>query len=332
MVVVGIDVGKSELFIHVNRAGGAGHPARTVLANTQEGHTALIEWLTGWKVPLEDTLVVMEATGVYWERVATTLHSVGYQVSVVNAAQIKFFAKSTLRRGKTDKMDAALIAQYGATMRPARWTPPDRSQEALRALIHERDAVVELIIVEKGRQHALDHRQHAHQVVTELGKARLELLEAQRIQLTEAITACVTDSMMLNRQVELLSSVPGIGALTAATVLSETAHLQDMHDSKQWAAYAGLSPVPRQSGAMMGRCRISKIGNGRLRRAFYLSAVTVTRLKNPLGEYYRRLVASGKPKKVALIALARKILRTCFAILRSGTPFDPVYQRPGHAA
>jgi transposase len=266
MVVVGIDVGKSELFIHVNRAGGAGHPARTVLANTQEGHTALIEWLTGRKVPLEDTLVVMEATGVYWERVATMLHLAGYQVSVVNAAQIKFFAKSTLRRGKTDKMDAELIAQYGATMRPARWTPPDRSQEALRALIHERDAVVELITVEKGRQHAHDHREHAHPVLTELGKARLELLEVQRIQLTEAITACVTDSVELSRQIELLSSssVPGIGALTAATVLSETAHLADMQDSKQWAAYAGLSPVPRQSGAMMGRCRISKIGNGRL--------------------------------------------------------------------
>ena len=332
MVVVGIDVGKSELFIHVNRAGAAGHPARTVLANTQEGHTALIEWLTGRKVPLEDTLVVMEATGVYWERVATMLHLAGYQVSVVNAAQIKFFAKSTLRRGKTDKMDAALIAEYGATMRPARWTPPDRSQEALRALIHERDAVVELITVEKGRQLALDHREHAHQVVTELGKARLDLLEVQRIQLTEAITACVTDSVVLSQQVELLSSVPGIGALTAATVLSETAHLADMQDSKQWAAYAGLSPVPRQSGAMMGPCRISKIGNGRLRRAFYLSAVTVTRLNNPLGEYYRRLVASGKPKKVALIALARKILRTCFAVLRSGTHFDPAYQRPGHAA
>jgi transposase len=274
----------------------------------------------------------MEATGVYWERIATALHLAAYQVSVVNAAQIKFFAKSTLRRGKTDKMDAELIAQYGATMRPACWTPPDRWQEAVRALIHERDAVVELITLEKGRQHALDHREHAHLVVIELGQARLGLLEAQRIQLNEAITACVNDSVELSQQVQLLSSVPGIGALTAAIVLSETAHLQDMQDSKQWAAYAGLSPVPRQSGALVGRCRISKIGNGRLRRAFYFSAVTVSRLKNPMGDYYRRLVASGKPKKVALIALARKILRTCFAVLRTGIPFDPAYQRPGHPA
>lgn len=332
MVVVGIDVGKNELFIHLNPADGAGQPARTVLANSQEGHTALLSWLANQKVLPEDTSVVLEATGVYWERIATALHVAGFQVSVVNAAQIKFFAKSTLRRGKTDKMDAELIAQYGATMRPACWMPPDRCQEALRALIHERDAVVELITLEKGRQHALDHREHAHLVVIELGQARLRLLEAQRIQLNEAITACVSDSVEIGKQVQLLASVPGIGALTAAIVLSETAHLQNMQDSKQWAAYAGLSPVPRQSGTMVGRCRISKIGNGRLRRAFYFSAVTVSRLKNPLGEYYRRLVASGKPKKVALIALARKILRTCFAVLRSGIPFDPAYQRTAHTA
>ncbi len=240
-----------------------------MLANTQEGHVALIKWLAVQPVVHSETLVVMEATGVYWERIATALHVAGYQVSVVNAAQIKFYAKSTLRRGKTDKMDVELIAQYSVTMRPACWTPPDCCQEALRALIHERDAVVELITLEKGRQHALDHREHAHLVVIELGKARLALLEDQRIQLNEAITACVTASAELSKQVQLLSSVPGIGALTAAVVLSETAHLKEMQDSKQWAAYAGLSPVPRQSGAMVGRCRISKIGNGRLRRAFY---------------------------------------------------------------
>ena len=83
---------------------------------------------------------------------------------------------------------------------------------------------------------------------------------------------------------------------------------------------------------MVGRCRISKIGNARLRRAMYMSAVTVSRLPNPLGAYYRRLIASGKPKKVALIALARKLLRICFAVLKTAQPFDPVYQRPLQAA
>ncbi len=215
MVVVGIDVGKIELFVCLSHSGNdrlSYPPARTVLVNSQEGHAALIKWLAVQPVVHSETLVVMEATGVYWERIATALHVAGYQVSVVNAAQIKFYAKSTLRRGKTDKMDVELIAQYSVTMRPACWTPPDCCQEALRALIHERDAVVELITLEKGRQHALDHREHAHLVVIELGKARLALLEDQRIQLNEAITACVTASAELSKQVQLLSSVPGIGA------------------------------------------------------------------------------------------------------------------------
>ncbi|WP_407542351.1 transposase (plasmid) [Deinococcus radiomollis] len=120
--------------------------------------------------------------------------------------------------------------------------------------------------------------------------------------------------------------------MTAAVLLSETGHLEDMHRSEQWTAYAGLSPVPRQSGAMVGRCRISKIGNARLRRATYMSAVTVSRLSNPLGAYYRRLVDQGKPKKVALIALARKLLRICFAVLKTAQPFDVAYKRPLKAA
>lgn len=319
MVVLGIDVGKSELYACLLRP--ELKPARQVVANTAEGQVCLQSWLETQGVIAPETLVVMEATGVYWERIALKLHLAGYRVSVVNAAQIKFYAKSTLRRGKTDKMDAELIAQYGEKMHPACWMPPERDREALRALIHERDALVSLITLEKGRQ-------HAQELVVQLGRERLALLEQQRATVEQAMDACVAESSGLRKQVDLLSSVPGIGKLTAAIVLAETSHLRDMQDSRQWAAYAGLSPVPRQSGAMVGRCRISKIGNSGLRRAFYLSAITVSRLKNPMGDYYRRLVGAGKPKKVALIALARKILRTSFAVLRSAKPFDPGYQRP----
>lgn len=326
MVVLGIDVGKSELYACLLRP--ELKVVRQVVSNTVEGHACLQQWLEAQRIAAHETSVVMEATGVYWERIALKLHLAGYRVSVVNAAQIKFYAKSTLRRGKTDKMDAELIARYGETMHPARWMPPTHDREALRALIHEREAVIALITLEKGRQHALDHREHAQELVIELGRARLALLEQQRTALEMAINGCIAESLGLSEQVSLLSSVPGIGKLTAAIVLAETSHLQDVQDSRQWAAYAGLSPVPRQSGAMVGRSRISKIGNSRLRKAFYLSAVTVSRLKNPMGEYYRRLVAAGKPKKVALIALARKILRTSFAVLRSGLPFDAGYQRP----
>lgn len=114
------------------------------------------------------TSVVMEATGVYWEGVAAALYAAVFAVSVVNAAQIKFFARSTLRRGKTDTMDAEIIARYGVTMHPARWIPSEKSLNELRALIHERNTIVELTTTLKGRQHALDHRHEANPMALQL--------------------------------------------------------------------------------------------------------------------------------------------------------------------
>ena len=336
MFVLGLDVGLSDLYARLLDVPTQGTPVALgdvrVFCNSPEGHQALCAWLELHRAVPALMAVVMESTGVYWERIAVCLHTAEFAVSVVNAAQIKYFAKSMLRRGKTDKMDAELIARYGATMRPARWTPTDACVESLRALIHERDAVVELITLEKGRHHALDHRHTVQDVVVRLCDERLTLLTQQRDQLNTAIQATIALPGRLHVQIELLASVPGIGQLTAAVLLSETGHLDEMHRSEQWTAYAGLSPVPRQSGAMVGRCRISKIGNARLRRAMYMSAVTVSRLSNSLGAYYRRLVEQGKPKKVALIALARKLLWICFAVLKTAQPFDPAYQRPLKAA
>ena len=336
MFVLGLDVGLSDLYARLLDVPTQGPLVALgevcIFSNSPEGHQGLCTWLQRHSAVPALTAVVMESTGVYWERIAVLLHTAGFAVSVVNAAQIKFFARSLLRRGKTDKMDAELIARYGATMRPARWTPTDAGLESLRALVHERDAVIELITMEKGRHHALDHRHVVQDVVVRLCDERLALLAQQRDTLNTAIQDAMALPGRLHVQIELLASVPGIGQLTAAVLLSETGHLDDMHRSEQWIAYAGLSPVPRQSGAMVGRCRISKIGNARLRRAMYMSAVTVSRLSNPLGAYYRRLVEQGKPKKVALIALARKLLRICFAVLKSAQPFDSAYQRPLKAA
>ena len=336
MFVLGLDVGLSDLYARLLDIPVQGAPVALgevcVVPNSSAGHQELREWLQTHSAAPALTAVVMESTGVYWECITVCLHDAGSAVSVVNAAQIKYFAKSLLRRGKTDKMDAELIARYGATMRPARWTPTDACLESLRALVHERDAVVELITLEKGRHHALDHRHVVQDVVVRLCDERLALLTQQRDTLNTAIQDAIALPGRLHVQIDLLASVPGIGQLTAAVLLSETGHLDDMYRSEQWTAYAGLSPVPRQSGAMVGRSRISKIGNARLRRAMYLSAVTVSRLSNPLGAYYRRLVEAGEPKKVALIALARKLLRICFAVLKTAQPFDLAYQRPLKAA
>ena len=327
MSVLGLDVGKDELFACFRSAGQQAKQTASQFANTPTGHRKLVSWLEKIATGDDRTHVVMESTSVYWESIAICLHEAGHVVSVVNAAQIKFFAKSLLRRGKTDVLDAELIAHYGEVMRPACWTPPEAELMELRALVRGRDAVVELITLEKGRHHAMEHQARPTPTALEWVEARQGFLEAQLKAANQAIGALIKSSAALQSQVDVLVSVPGVGLLTAVTLLTETMHMGGMTHSDQWAAFAGLSPMPCQSGNFTGKTRMSRIGNARLRRAFYLCALTSSRMDNPLGDFYRRLSGSGKPKKVALIALARKIIRICFAVLKSGVVYDPAHSR-----
>lgn len=327
MSILGLDVGKDELFACFRGAEQQPFQAATHFANTATGHRKLLSWLRKINTSRARIHVVMESTSVYWESIAIRVHEAGHLVSVVNAAQIKFFAKSLLRRGKTDVLDAELIAHYGEVMRPACWTPPDAELMELRALVRGRDAIVELITLEKGRHHAIEHQARPSNMAQDWVEARQRFLEAQLKAANLAIGTLVKSSPELQAQVDLLVSVPGVGPLTAVTLLTETMHVGDMKHSDQWAAFAGLSPMPCQSGNFTGKTRMSRIGNARLRRAFYLCALTSSRMANPLGDFYRRLSGSGKPKKVALIALARKIIRICFAVLQSGQDYDPAHSR-----
>ena len=188
MFVLRIDVGKDNLHFHFLKTTAEGPPKTKgqarVFPNSLAGHQSLRDWLSAKQALPQCTSVVMEATGVYWEGVAAALYAAVFAVSVVNAAQIKFFARSTLRRGKTDTMDAENIARYGVTMHPARWIPSEESLNELRALIHERDTIVELTTTLKGRQHALDHRHEADPMPLQLSRDRMTLLCTQSEQIT----------------------------------------------------------------------------------------------------------------------------------------------------
>jgi transposase len=147
MFVLGIDIGQDDLDARLLETPLQGPPTGRgqvrVFPNSQVGRQSLQDWLAGEQARPPLTSVVMEATGISWERLAVALHAAEFAVSVINAAQINFFARSTLRRGKTDAMDAEIIARYGVTMRPARWMPTEHTLEELRALIHERDTIGE---------------------------------------------------------------------------------------------------------------------------------------------------------------------------------------------
>jgi len=330
MFVLGIDIGRDELCLRLLETPVQGSATTKgqirVFPNSHLGYQSLLDWPAAEQAQPGVNSVMMKATGVYWERVAVALHTAQCAVSAVNATYIKFSARGTLRRGKTDALDAEIIARYGATMHPARWVPSEKRLSELRALIHERDTVVELMTIEKSRQHALDQRHEATPIALRLSRDRMTFPCTPLEHVNVAISALIAVPGELQEHVTLLASVPGMGSPTAALVLTETHHLDRGYSARQWAAYAGLFPAPRPSGAKQSKTHISKIGSARLRRALYISALSASRFKNVLGDFYRHLVNKGKPRKLALIALARKISWICCAVLRSGQPFDLTFR------
>lgn len=330
MLVLGIDVGKRELYVCLQN-GSTSPPAilgrRGPVANTAAGLAQLATWVE--KQAQGDTVqVVMEATNVYWERSAHHFYRVGFQVSVVNPAQIKYFARSVLRRGKTDAMDAEIIARYGLVMQSTPWTPPARVMIEIKQLTRERETVLARRTQENNHLIALRDAEHASPVALSLAQGRLELVQRQVDELEAALKALVQQDNNLAQQLQLLRSVPGFALISAITVIAETEGFARLRTGKEISAAAGMAPAPQQSGARQGRGRISKTGNARLRRIAYLSALGASKSHSRLRTYYRSMRDTGKPAKVALIALGRKLLCIGLAVVRSGQPYDDGFILP----
>lgn len=326
MHVLGLDIDKDTVFAHLLLTDGA-HQSLAAVPNTTAGFQQLLRWAGKHTASPAELHVVMEATGVYWEKCAQHLHEQDCTVSVENPARIKYFAHAMLRRGKTDKMDAELIAQYGVTMSPKTWTPPGPALHDLKLLVRERSALMVTLNAEQNRLHAMNHRAAASTTLVDLIQERVAFLKTQVEALETAMRELVEGECSLCEPLSLLMTIPGYGFLTAASVLAETDGFALIETGTQLAAYAGIAPAPFESGSsVQGRGRISKVGNAHLRRTAYLAASGAKHSKGRMGEFYRHLRAGGKPPKVALIALGRKLLRTGLAVVKSGQPYQEGYQ------
>ncbi|WP_026299119.1 IS110 family transposase [Deinococcus aquatilis] len=328
MHVLGLDIGKDSIFAHLLLVDGRCHSLAAV-PNTAIGFEQLLQWARKHQVGGAELHVVMEATGVYWESCAQHLYDQGCQVSVENPARIRYFAHSKSRRGKTDAMDAELIAQYGATMSPKVWQPPSPALHELKLLVRERSALLVTLNAEQNRLHAMNHRADAGTVLLGLIQQRVAFLKVQVQTLEKAMHALVGAHTSLSEPLHLLMTIPGYGFLSAASVLAETDGFALLETGTQISAYAGIAPAPFESGSSVHRRgRISKVGNAHLRRTAYLAALGAQRSKSRMGDFYRHLRAEGKPPKVALVALGRKLLRTGLAVVKSGQPYQEAYRRP----
>jgi len=274
---LGIDVGKSALELALRD--GKDTVAGTTVSNNPEGHKNLAHWLQDRGAEPENTCVCMEASGDFQEAVARFLHEEGYRVSVVNARRIKGYAASQLQRTKTDAADAALIARFGWREDLRAWEPPSASESRLQELTRARQALKK----EKTRtQNRLDEAED--EAVRRAHRNLLDEIEQQIEDLEEEIEEHVEEDPELKGRCSLLDTIPGVGLQTAAIVISELGSPEQFDSARQAAAYAGFAGSHRESGtSVRGTPRMSKVSDGRLRRAMYFPAMTALRFNSAAG-------------------------------------------------
>ena len=305
-IIVGIDVSKDSLDVAVSPSG-----ASFRVGNDHDGIEELVRRLKAEKADL----VALEATGGFETLAVAKLAACDICVIVVNPAQVRAYASAIGRRAKTDTIDAALIAAFVVATKPQIRPLRDAQTQALSALVDRRRQIVQMIVAEENRlRMALDKTTH---------KSIKRLLAALRREM-ESIDADMDDhirkSPLWRVREALLTSVPGVGRATARTLLAEMPELGSL-DRRQIASLAGLAPWTRQSGKWKGK---SFIGGGRtkVRAVLFMAALVASRHNPLLKEFRDRLVASGKPRIVAIVATMRKLLTILNAIVRENKPWQ----------
>lgn len=265
------------------------------------------------KLPSRHVHLVVESTGGYEELVVAVFRRAGACVSVVNPKRVRDFARACGQFAKADPVDARVLAHFGGAMRPRPQEPMDPETRELRALLDRRHQLVTNRVAEKNRLQLApptvrgDIREHIAWLT-------------ERIGYFDELLADMVELPRFESRARLMRSVPGVGPITTVTLLALLPELGSL-DRKRIASLVGLAPFANESGAIKGRRRIFG-GRARVRSILYIAAVVATRHNPPLEAFYERLVASGKAKKAAFTAVARKLLIQLNAILRDGVEWS----------
>ena len=315
--VAGIDISKAlfDVCLITN-----GHQQERTFTNDAKGIREAGSWLS------KEVHCVMEVTGAYYMRLARYLHQAGFRVSVVNPLVIKRFSQMRLIRAKTDKADARMIAQYGMAEEMECWTPPaqyvvtltqldgisEQLQKLYTALSNQLTAFTETGMIAKQTKQCL---------LKAMRSARQQQLEIER----------KIDVLMAGYHSEMLqhlTSIPGVGKKTATVLIVITGGFKKFKSHKQLSAFVGICPRVFESGSSIkGRARICKMGMSRIRTLLYMCAWSAKKCNKACKELYERLVAKGKSKRLALIAVANKLLKQAFAIATSHQFYDQDYKK-----
>ncbi len=305
-VAVGIDVAKAQLDIAVEPSG-----ATWTVPRSRGGLRRLPEQLQARR----PTRIVVEASGGYERLVVATLAAVGLPVVRVNPRQTRDFARAHGRLAKTDRLDAQVLARFAAEVRPPQRPQPSKAEQRLQILVRRRHQLVKTRVTEQLQRPHLEPEELAG------SDALLAVVRDLSQQADRDLAALVQAAPGLRPRAAWLQSIPGIGPVTAATLLAELPALGRC-TRQEIAALVGVAPCNRASGARRGRRRCWG-GRAQVRAALYMAALTAARRNPHLHAFYQRLIAAGKPAKVALVACMRKLLVICNALCRDRTLWDP---------
>ena len=327
--VVGIDVAQKELVVSLGRMSDdwvADIYSYKVFPNTTKGFTALALWVKKMMQPDVGLRFVMEATGVYHESLAYFLEEKGYMISIVLPNKISNYMRTLETKTITDRTASEAIAQFGLERKLEDWKRPKQIFKSLRQLSRERDQVVQLRTMAKNHLHAEQAEAYPNTSSVNRIKKQIEFLNKQEQQIKIEIADLAKSDEEVKKAVTLSCSIPGVGLLTAVTVLAETNGFELIRNKRQLTSYAGLDVREKQSGtSVKGKPRISKKGNRYLRKAMHLPALAAIRHEERFRVIFSRLVGKHGIKMKAAVAVQRKLLEMIYILNKNKKTYDPEY-------
>jgi transposase len=327
--VVGIDVAQKELVVSLGRMHDDWSPeiySCKTFANTAKGFIALALWVKQMTLPAAELRFVMEATGVYHESLAYFLDEKGYCLSIVLPNKISNYCRTLETKTVTDKTASQAIAMFGLERKLSDWKRPKKVFKSLRQLTRERDQVVQLRVMAKNHLHAEQAEAEPNGDSIARIKKQIVFFNKQEIEIKAAIGELIKNEEDLKKAISITSSIPGVGRLTAATVLAETNGFELIRNKRQLVSYAGLDIKEKQSGtSVKGKARISKKGNKYLRKAMHLPALAAIRHDERFKAIFARLVGKHGIKMKAAVAVQRKLLEMIYTLYKTNTPYDKDY-------
>jgi transposase len=305
-IYVGIDVSKCWLEVRVH-----GTAESKKIGNDAEGLAALV----GEMKAVQPQLIVVEATGGYERRAVKALNESGFGVAIANPTRVRRFAEAIGVLAKTDKIDAKVIAYFASVVKPAVNSRRTALEEQLAAFVERRRQLLVEVVAEKNRLST------SSACVREGIEEHVAWIEEKVAQLEAKIQACIIENHNWQTQIEIMESVPGVGPITAATLVAELPELGQL-SNKEIAALVGVAPFNKDSGPKRGKRRISG-GRSGIRRTLFMSALSAIKCNPVIRPFYESLLKRGKEKKVALVACMRKLLVFLNAMVRKSEAWSP---------